>query len=157
PGVGLREPDRVHAGFVHRASRGEHLVERLHRELHDADPKRGRHYCLAAACTCASSAVRTCCTCWLTIGCRTRWPIEPPGPAILTSALQAIAVLPSAPSASVKEVSMFSIAPTPLPLIASLANSGSRSSTFSMSTFIRRPPRPSGIFTFAVQRRSSWM
>jgi hypothetical protein len=51
---------------------------------------------------------------------------------------------------------MFIIAPTPWPLIDIAANSGSRSSVFSMSTFILRPPRPSGILTFAVQRRSSW-
>ena len=103
-----------------------------------------------------SSAVRTCCTCWFTIGCRTRWPIEPTGPRIFTSALHAIDVPPPSASESVNDVSMFIIAPTPLPLTASFANSGSRSSTFSMSTFIFRPPRPSGIFTFAVQCRSSW-
>ena len=52
-------------------------------------------------------------------------------------------------------VCMFSIAPTPLPLMCSAACSGARSSVFSMSIFIFRPPRPSGIFTFAVQRLSS--
>ena len=50
---------------------------------------------------------------------------------------------------------MLSIAPTPWPLTCSRANSGSRSSVLFMSIFIFRPPRPSGIFTFAVQRRSS--
>ena len=50
---------------------------------------------------------------------------------------------------------MFIIAPTPCPLIAIAANSGSRSSVFSMSTFIFSPPSPSGILTFAVQRLSS--
>ena len=45
PRIRLGEPDRVHPGLVHRARRGEHLVERLHRELHDADPERRRHYC----------------------------------------------------------------------------------------------------------------
>src|SRR5207253_3849983 len=33
-----------------------------------------------ASCTCLSSAPRTCATCWLTIGCSTRWPIEATGP-----------------------------------------------------------------------------
>ena len=47
------------------------------------------------------------------------------------------------------------IAPTPLPFAFSCANSGSRSSTFSKSIVIRSPPRPSGIFTFACQWRSS--
>src|SRR5581483_3308193 len=120
-----------------------------------SDPKGCPH--LLASCICASSAVRTCWTCWLTIGWRTRWPIEPTGPAIFTSADHAIEVPPSGASPSVNDVSMFIIAPTPLPLTASFANSLSRSSTFSMSTFIFRPPRPSGILTFAVQRRSSWM
>jgi hypothetical protein len=40
PGVRLGEPDRVHPGLVHDARRLEHLVEWLHGELHDADPKR---------------------------------------------------------------------------------------------------------------------
>ena len=31
------------ARLVHRARGGEHLVERLHRELHHADPERHRH------------------------------------------------------------------------------------------------------------------
>src|SRR5437899_2831445 len=44
--------------------------------------------------------------------------MEPTGPRIFTSALHAIAVPPSPASESVKEVSMFMIAPTPLPLIA---------------------------------------
>ena len=43
PGVRLGEPDRVHPGLVHDARRLEHLVEWLHGELHDADPKRWRH------------------------------------------------------------------------------------------------------------------
>ena len=42
PRVGLGEPDGVHPGLVHHARRLEHLVERLHRELHHPDPKR-RH------------------------------------------------------------------------------------------------------------------
>ena len=50
---------------------------------------------------------------------------------------------------------MFMIAPTPLPLAFSFANSGGRSSTLSKSIVIRSPPRPSGIFTFACQWRSS--
>ena len=48
----------------------------------------------SASCTCWSSAPSTCCTCWLTIGCRTRWPIEPTGPAIFTSADHFIFVPP---------------------------------------------------------------
>jgi hypothetical protein len=44
PGVGLRKPDRVHPRLVHDPRGLEHLLERLHRELHDADPKRDRHY-----------------------------------------------------------------------------------------------------------------
>ena len=40
----------------------------------------------AATETLVSSAPRTCPTCWFTIGCRTRCPIAPTGPAILTSA-----------------------------------------------------------------------
>ncbi len=43
PGIRLGEPDRVHPGPVHDARRLEHLVERLHRQLHDADSKRRRH------------------------------------------------------------------------------------------------------------------
>src|SRR5262249_19337777 len=161
PRVRLGEPDRVHPGLVHRARRREHLVERLHRELHDADPKRlhaqfsvevvgpsgSASYASgetgltpsSAPCVAGSppraiaswawppSAVRTCCTCWFTIGWSTRCPIEPTGPRILTSALHAMAVPPSAASESVNDVSMFIIAPTPLPLTASFANSGSRS------------------------------
>ena len=132
PRVRLGEPDRVHAGLVHRPRRREHLVERLHRELHDADPERRRQAPtprgvgrpLRASCTCSSSAPRTCCTCWFTIGCRTRWPIEPTGPAIFTSAAQAIAVPPSAASESVNDVCMFIIAPTPLPLTRELRELG---------------------------------
>ncbi len=65
--------------------------------------------------------------------------------------LRAAAVL-----GSVNAVVILSIAPTPLPLIESCAYSGSRSSTFSMSIVIFRPPSPSGIFTFARQCLSSW-
>src|SRR5437588_3113269 len=90
------------------------------------------------------------------MGWSTRWPIEPTGPAIFTSASHFIAVPPSA-SLRWNAVSMFMIAPPPLPLHDSLAKSGSRSSSFSMLTFIFRPPRPSGTFTFAVQWRSSLM
>ena len=43
PRVGLGEPDRVHARLVHRTRRREHLVERLHGELHHADAERHRH------------------------------------------------------------------------------------------------------------------
>ena len=43
PRVGLGEPDRVHARLVHRPRRRDHLVERLHRQLHDPDPERRRH------------------------------------------------------------------------------------------------------------------
>src|SRR5207245_1788544 len=43
PRIGLGEPDRVDAGGVHRARVGEDLVERFHRELHDADPERRSH------------------------------------------------------------------------------------------------------------------
>ena len=88
------------------------------------------------------------------IGCSTRWPIAPTGPAIFTSASQRI-VVPVPFSARLNCVCMFMIAPTPLPLAFSCANSGARSSTFSKSIVIRRPPRPSGIFTFACQCRSS--
>ena len=42
-GIGLGEPDRVHPGRLHRARRREHLVERLHRELHHADAERNGH------------------------------------------------------------------------------------------------------------------
>ena len=50
---------------------------------------------------------------------------------------------------------MFIIAPTPLPFAFIEANSGGRSSSFSKSIVIFRPPRPSGTFTFACQCRSS--
>ena len=50
---------------------------------------------------------------------------------------------------------MFIIAPTPLPFAFIDANSGGRSSSFSKSIVIFRPPRPSGTFTFACQWRSS--
>ena len=43
PRIRLGEPDRVHPGLVHHASRLEHLVERLHRQLHHADPERHGH------------------------------------------------------------------------------------------------------------------
>src|SRR5262249_2393542 len=129
PGVRLCEPDRVHPGRVHDACRLEHLLERLHRQLHDADSERWRH-CQEASVTRCSSAASTCETCWLTIGCRTRWPMAPTGPAIFTSASQAIDVPPSA-SESVNDVVMSISAPTPWPFARMDANSGSRSSTFS--------------------------
>ena len=47
----------------------------------------------AASRTCSSSAASTFPTCWFTIGWSTRWPIEPTGPAIETSASQAIFVV----------------------------------------------------------------
>ena len=108
----------------------------------------------AASLTCFSSAPSTFPTCWLMIGCSTRWPIAPTGPAIFTSASQRI-VVPVPFSARLNWVAMFMIAPTPLPFAFSCANSGWRSSTFSKSIVIRSPPRPSGIFTFACQWRSS--
>jgi hypothetical protein len=40
PGIRLGKPDRVHPGLVHRSRRRQHLVDRLHGELHDADPER---------------------------------------------------------------------------------------------------------------------
>ena len=43
PRVRLGEPDRVHPGLVHDPRRLEHLLERLHRELHDPDAERRRH------------------------------------------------------------------------------------------------------------------
>src|SRR5262249_767927 len=165
PRIGLGEPDRVEPRVVHRAGGGEHLVERLHRQLHHADAEGHGHpgttYALSscsaptAFCTSVSSALSTCCTCWLTIGWMTRCPSDPPGPALFTSATHSINV-PGPASLSSNEVCMFSIAPTPWPLICRAANSSSRCSTLSMSIFIFRPPRPSGILTFAVQRRSSW-
>src|SRR5205085_12027180 len=108
----------------------------------------------AASCTSRSSAARTCLTCWLTIGWRTRWPIEPTGPAIRTSASQRIDVPPPASSRWHAVVIRIS-APTPWPFASSFAKSGSRSSVFSKLIFIWRAPRPSGIFTFAIQWRSS--
>ena len=57
---------------------------------------------------------RTFPTCWLMIGCRTRWPIEPTGPAIFTSASHAIEVVSPSPQ-RVNEVVMFISAPTPCP------------------------------------------
>ena len=45
-----------------------------------------------ASATCASSASSTFVTCWLTIGWKTRWPIEPIGPATRTSASQRMLV-----------------------------------------------------------------
>ena len=106
------------------------------------------------AATVLSSASSTFLTCWLTIGCSTRWPIEPTGPAMRTSAAQDICVRSPSP-ARLNSVCMFMIAPTPLPLAFSDANSGSRSSSFSKSTVSRRPPSPSGTFTLADQCRSS--
>ena len=47
PRVGLGEPDRVHPRLVHDACRGQHVLERLHRELHDADAERWYHAILA--------------------------------------------------------------------------------------------------------------
>ena len=43
PRIGLGEPDRVHADAVHDLRRREHLRERLHRQLHDADAERLGH------------------------------------------------------------------------------------------------------------------
>ena len=43
PRVRLGEPHGVHPRLVHRARGGEHLVERLHRQLHDPDPERNPH------------------------------------------------------------------------------------------------------------------
>ena len=40
PRVRLGEPDRVEPGLVHGARRLEHLLERLHRQLHHADAER---------------------------------------------------------------------------------------------------------------------
>ncbi len=116
-------------------------------------PRRSASLAVAAV-TCWSSAASTWFTCCLTIGCSTRWPIAPTGPAIDTSAAQSIFV-PSSSGSSVNDVCMFIIAPTPLPFACRLENSGSRSSVFSNSTVIASPPRPSGTFTFACQCRSS--
>ena len=82
-----------------RAPRGlEHLVERLHRELHHADAERRRHRLLLRRRGAVrlrgdrfSSAPSTWLTCCFTIGCSTRWPIEPTGPATERSAAQSIA------------------------------------------------------------------
>src|SRR5207248_9167530 len=64
--------------------------------------------------SCASSALRTFATCCWTIGCSTRCPIEPTGPAIETSASHCIRV--SAPADERWNwVSMLMIAPTPSP------------------------------------------
>src|SRR6185503_8051126 len=179
PRVRLGEPDRVHPRLVHRARGGEHLVERLHRELHDADTERNRHYSppglrdmsrkpnrtrarscpyppasAFSACTSVSSAARTFPTCWLMIGWRTRWPIEPTGPAIFTSASHAICVVGPSPL-SVNDVVMFISAPTPVPFALSDANSSGRSSSFVKAIDIFSPPRPSGTLTFALQCVSS--
>ena len=43
PGIGLGEPDRVEPGLVHDAGRLEHLLQRLHRQLHHADAERNGH------------------------------------------------------------------------------------------------------------------
>ena len=43
PGISLREPDRVDTGLVHHPGGGKHLLERLHRQLHDADSERLTH------------------------------------------------------------------------------------------------------------------
>jgi len=72
-----------------------------------------------------------------------------------TSASQSIFVPPPS-SLRLKAVFMLSIAPTPLPLIARRANSGSRSSVFSMSMVMPSAPSPSGIFTLARQCWASW-
>ena len=87
PRVRLREPDRVQSRLVHHAGAREHLVERLHRQLHDPDAERRTPSAdepvevVGPACTSRSSAASTLSTCWLTIGCSTRWPIEPTWPA----------------------------------------------------------------------------
>ena len=43
PRVCLSEPDRVHSGAIHDARRLEHLLERLHGQLHHTDAERRRH------------------------------------------------------------------------------------------------------------------
>ena len=89
PGIGLGEPDRVEARLVHDARRLEHLLERLHRQLHHADAERNGH---AGPSSCFSSAVMIASTCWLIIGCSTRWPIDASTPARFTSASHAMCV-----------------------------------------------------------------
>src|SRR5262245_16888553 len=111
----------------------------------------GGHVALA---TCFSSAVSTFCTCWLTIGWSTRWPMLPTGPAMRTSASHAMAVVPSL-SLRLNAVSMSINAPTPVPFACRRAKSGSCSSVFSKLIFSRSEPRPSGIFTCARQCLSS--
>ena len=68
----------------------------------------------AASLTCASRDLSTFCTCWFTIGCNTRCPIDPTCPISRTSASHFISV-PPPDSLSSNCVSMFSIAPTPVP------------------------------------------
>src|SRR3990172_4014747 len=73
PRIGLGKPDRVESPAVERARVLEDLGDRLHGQLHDADPKPWPHQPVAAA-TRPSSEARTFSTCWLTIGCKTRCP-----------------------------------------------------------------------------------
>src|SRR5205085_403110 len=107
-----------------------------------------------ASCTCSSSAASTFDTCWFTIGCSTRWPIDAIGPRMWTSASHLMCV-PLPASLRWNAVSMFMIAPTPLPFACSFANSSARSSVFSKSTLIFSPPGPSGTLRFARQCLSS--
>src|SRR5262249_22436468 len=114
------------------------------------------HAARFASITCASSASSTLLTCWLTIGWKTRWPIEPIGPAIRTSAVHCMLVR-SPSGARLNSVSIATIAPTPWPFDESFAYSIGRSSTFSKLKFSFSPPIPSGTLTDAFQRRSSWI
>ncbi len=89
-------------------------------------------------------------TCWLMIGCSTRWPIDASTPASLTSASHAMCVWSPSPL-SVNDVVMSIIAPMPLPLPRIDANSSGRSSSCSNSIVILSPPSPSGTLTLARQ------
>ena len=84
--------------------------------------------------------------CWFTIGWRTRCPIAPTGPAILTSPPQAIDVPPPASDGSVNEVVMSMSAPTPCPLAPrrelGLPPRVSRSSSSSSARPSRAAPWP---------------
>ena len=150
PRVGLGEPDRVEPGLVHDARRLEHLLQRLHRQLHHADAERDAS-CRRLLPSCFSSALMMPSTCWLMIGCSTRWPIDASTPASLTSASQRHVRVVALAAQRERRRHVHHRADA-LALAAHRARTrAARSSSCSKSIVILSPPSPSGTLTLARQ------
>ena len=89
------------------------------------------------------------------IGWSTRWPIAPTGPGDLDVRLPAHRRVRVVAGEMELRLHVQHRADA-VALRVELRELGLRSSTLSKSIVIRRPPSPSGIFTFARQCRSSW-